>query len=91
MHTFGRVMAALLVTILITGCTDTRHVSLDMGSSQPVVEQEQPHNSYYHYIQSQIALKKDLLDQAIEQLSMAVDLDPETPYLQVELAQLYLQ
>jgi tetratricopeptide (TPR) repeat protein len=88
---FGRLIAVLLAYTFFTGCMDTRHIPRDMDSSPPAVEQEQPQNSYYHYTQSQIALKENRLDQAIEQLSMAVELDPETPYLQVELAQLYLR
>ena len=84
-------ICALFSCIFISGCTDVRHVPRDMESNPPIVEQEQPHNSFYHYTQSQIALKEGRLDEAIDELSTAVELDPQTPYLQVELAQLYLR
>ena len=87
----GLLVCILLVYTSLPGCTDTRHVFRDTDTRSPALEQEEPHNSYYHYTQSQMALKEGQLDAAIKELNMAVELDPQTPFLQVELAQLYLQ
>ncbi|MBW2411882.1 MAG: tetratricopeptide repeat protein [Deltaproteobacteria bacterium] len=50
-----------------------------------------PENQYYYITAAQIQRKKGNLDQAILLLRKALNLDPDSPYLQRELATVYLQ
>jgi len=50
-----------------------------------------PENQYYYFTAAQIQRKKGNLDQAIIMLRKAIELDAESPYLQRELATVYLQ
>ena len=50
-----------------------------------------PENQYYYFTAAQIQRKKGNLDKAIVLLRKAIELDPDTPYLQRELATIYLQ
>ncbi len=50
-----------------------------------------PNNPYYYFTTAQIERKKGNLDKTIVLLGKAIDLDPESIYLQRELATVYLQ
>ncbi len=50
-----------------------------------------PDNQYYYFTAAQVQRKKGNLDKAIVLLRKAIELDPESPYLQRELATIYLQ
>lgn len=50
-----------------------------------------PENQYYYFTAAQVQRKKGNLDKAIVLLRKAIELDPESPYLQRELATFYLQ
>jgi tetratricopeptide (TPR) repeat protein len=50
-----------------------------------------PENQYYYFTAAQVQRKKGNLDQAIVLLRKAIELDPDSPYLQRELATVYLQ
>ena len=50
-----------------------------------------PENQYYYFTAAQIQRKKGELDKAIVLLQKAIELDPDSPYLQRELATVYLQ
>jgi len=51
----------------------------------------QTESRYYYFTEAQIQRKRGNLDKAIMYLSQAIRLDPESPYLQRELALLYIQ
>ncbi|MEE8430850.1 MAG: tetratricopeptide repeat protein [Candidatus Desulfatibia sp.] len=48
-------------------------------------------NQYYYFTEAQFYRKKGSLDKAIQYMQKAVDKDPESSYLQKEIALLYLQ
>lgn len=50
-----------------------------------------PQNQYYYFTTAQIERKKGNLDKTIALLRKAIELDPESIYLQRELATVYLQ
>jgi len=50
-----------------------------------------PENQYYYFTAAQIQRSKGNLDKAIVLLRNAIKLDPDSPYLQRELATIYLQ
>jgi len=50
-----------------------------------------PENQYYYFTAAQIQRRKGNLDKAILLLRKALNLDPDSPYLQRELATIYLQ
>jgi len=50
-----------------------------------------PDNQYYYFTAAQVQRKKGNLDKAILLLRKAIELDPDSPYLQRELATIYLQ
>ena len=50
-----------------------------------------PENQYYYFTAAQVQRKKGNLDKAVLLLRKAIELDPESFYLQRELATVYLQ
>lgn len=50
-----------------------------------------PENQYYYFTAAQVQRKRGNLDKAIVLLRKAIELDPDSPYLQRELATIYLQ
>jgi len=48
-------------------------------------------NQYYWYTESQIQLRKGNLDNAVQFIHKAIEEDPESSFLKIELARLYLQ
>ncbi len=48
-------------------------------------------NQYYYFTAAQVQRKKGNLDQAVVLLRKAIELDPESVYLQRELATVYIQ
>ncbi len=57
---------------------------------QPEVSSERMDNNYYLYTEAQFALKKGQVDQAIQFLLKASEIDPASVFLNLELASLYL-
>ena len=51
----------------------------------------QTESRYYYFTEAQIQRKRGNLDKAIMYLNQAIHVDPESPYLQRELAILYIQ
>ena len=60
------------------------------GSLQPDVGSIRVDNSYFYYTEAQLALKKGEVDNAIQLLLKASELDPTSVFLDLELASLYL-
>ena len=50
-----------------------------------------PENQYYYFTAAQVQRKKGNLDKAVVLLRKAIGLDPESFYLQRELATVYIQ
>ena len=65
----------------VTGATKVEKPSISIRSD----------NHYYYFTEAQIQRKKGNLDKAIILLKKAVESDPESIYLQRELATVYLQ
>ncbi len=60
------------------------------GSLQPDVGSIRVDNSYFYYTEAQLALKKGEVDNAIQLLLKASELDSTSVFLDLELASLYL-
>lgn len=78
-----------MVIFFIFGCTFARDVPR-VQKDQPV-DIYQSDGRYYYYIESQIQQKKGNLDQAIDFLNKAIEIDPGAAFLKKELVVLYLQ
>ncbi len=50
-----------------------------------------PENQYYYFTAAQVQRQKGNLDKAVVLLQKAIELDPDSPYLQRELVTVYLQ
>ena len=87
-----RLKATLLLVLmshLATGCTlNTPNVISDETVPAPGFTSQ---GQYYYYLESQLQRKRGNLDQALALLKRAIELDPQTLYLQRELAVLLLQ
>ena len=91
MNRFSMKAILLLVTLshLAGGCTlDTQRVISNETVPTPEFTAT---GQYYYYLESQLQRKRGNLDQALVLLKQAIALDPQTIYLQRELAVLLLQ
>jgi tetratricopeptide (TPR) repeat protein len=79
----------IMVTLLFTGC------AVDLKTGKPINESPNTdysaENRYYHFTEAQLHRKKGNLDKAIFHLNEALKEDPESLYLQKEIAILYLE
>jgi len=81
-----------MVILFFFGCSQhikpPETLDQDRGEAAISVEHESP---YYYYTEAQIQQKKGNLDTAIDYLNKAIQEDPESSYLQLELALVYLR
>ena len=77
--------------LAITACT----VNTSQPTQAPDPEKRRvysrPDNQYYYFTAAQVQRKKGNLDNAIVLLRKAIAQDPESSYLQRELATVYIQ
>ncbi|MDF1591353.1 MAG: tetratricopeptide repeat protein [Desulfobacterales bacterium] len=78
-----------MVIFFISGCTFARDIL--RAEKEPPVNIYQSDGRYYYYIESQIQQKKGHLDEAIDFLNKAIEIDPGAAFLKKELVVLYLQ
>ena len=60
-------------------------------SQAQALPEERPTNSYYHFLEAQIQIKKGKLDEGIVCLKKALSGDPDSLYLEREIVSVYLQ
>ncbi len=83
-----------MVILIFSGCTQhmkpAETFDQDIGEEVAIdpVEHESP---YYYFTEAQFQQKKGNLDKAIDYLNRAIQEDPESSYLQIELALLYFR
>ncbi|UCD31803.1 MAG: tetratricopeptide repeat protein [Desulfobacterales bacterium] len=65
--------------------------SLAREIKEDVIGADQTESRYYYFTEAQIQQKRGNLDKAIMYLNQAIHTDPESPYLQRELAILYIK
>jgi tetratricopeptide (TPR) repeat protein len=85
----SRPLVILISAISVFACVPAVS-NTPQGSLPPEVGSERVDNSYYYYTEAQLALKKGQVDHAIQLLLKAAEIDPESVYLDLELASLYL-
>jgi tetratricopeptide (TPR) repeat protein len=79
----------LLIVLFAVGCT--------VNPIKPTPAKTKPHgfygpeNQYYYFTAAQVQRKKGNLDTAVVLLKKAIELDPDSSYLQRELVTVYLQ
>ena len=89
-HFFRRIISAFAIFFAV-GC------ALDSVDRPPEPERKipttyyGPGNEYYYFTSAQVQRKKGNLDKSIVLLRKAIELDPDSSYLQRELATVYLQ
>ena len=80
---------SIFIILFAVGCT--------MNSIKPIPANTKPHdfygpeNQYYYFTAAQVQRKKGNLDKAVVLLQKAIELDPDSSYLQRELVTVYLQ
>ncbi len=80
---------SIIILFFAVGCM--------LNPSKPTPAKTKPHdfygpeNHYYYFTAAQVQRKKGNLDQAIVLLQKAIELNEDSPYLQRELATVYLQ
>jgi tetratricopeptide (TPR) repeat protein len=86
----GFLAAVLVACFLFAACSSTQ----DKPAAKLVrhdIQADDIDTSYYHYIKSQLYLKRGNIDKAIHHLYQASQLDTDSLLLKVELAKFYLQ
>ena len=79
----------ILIVLFAVGCT--------VNPIKPTPAKTKPHgfygpeNQYYYFTAAQVQRKKGNLDTAVVLLKKAIELDPDSSYLQRELVTVYLQ
>ena len=86
----GCLAVVLLASIFFSGCASMQKKQTT-PLAQPDIQADDIETSYYHYIESQLNLKRRNLDKAIHHLANALELDSGSMFLKIELAKLYLQ
>ena len=83
----------LAAMIWVSGCMVHEKVTppLDRGVKEEDRGVIQAESRYYHFTEAQLQRKKRNLDKAIFHLNKAIEQDPESLYLQKEIAILYLE
>ena len=82
----------IMVILFLSGCAPDRKktLRLDESPADTVVDGVKPESSYYYFTEAQFHRNKGDLDKAVQYLYKAIQQDPESSYLQLELAILYL-
>jgi len=93
MHKLIGTLAAIICIILSLEACGLKKV--DSGLSEGASEgnqliMQQPANSYYWFMESELLKKQGRLDEAVSVMTMAIEKDPESLFLKKELAILYL-
>ncbi len=79
----------LIMLLMVISCS--QKVLKPQSDKQSLqIPPARPHNSYYYYTESQVAIKQGQIDRSIQLLKKASQLDPESVFLHMELATLYL-
>ena len=83
----------IMVILFLSGCAPDRNKTLRLDERQTgrAMDGVEPESSYYYFTEAQLNRNKGDLDKAIQYLNKAIQQDPESSYLQLELAILYLQ
>ena len=85
-------LAVILAVLFFSGCASFEQM-VSPGEKKPVegstadVKSQSP---YYYFIEAELQRKKGNLDKAIKNLNQAIELDPASSYLEMELATFYL-
>ena len=83
---------AVMVILIFFGCfpyqkaAQPLNKNLDETAENPL----SPENRYYYFIEAQLQRKRGNYDKAIQYLNKAIETDPQSTYLKLELATLYL-
>jgi len=80
----------LLIMLMATISCSPKSLSPSPGYQAPQTLPARPHNSYFYYTEAQIAIKQGQIERAVQYLKNASNLDPQSVYLHMELASLYL-
>ena len=78
----------VMVTLLFPCCSYFKDFT---PAGDKKIASTKPESRYYYFTESQLERKKGNLDKAIKHLNKAIEIDPESSYMQRELAFLYLQ
>ncbi len=79
----------LLIAMAVISCSP-KSLSPKSGYRPAKIPQARPNNSYFYYTDAQMAIKQGLLEQAVQSLKKASQHDPQSVFLYMELASLYL-
>ena len=80
---------AMILAISIFACAPTVS-DIPLGDFQSETNIQRKDSSYYYYTEAQLAIKKGRIEQAIQLLQKASEIDPRSVFLDLELASLYL-
>ncbi len=83
--------AVAAIVFLMTGCAVTTPGTDLQQSPEPSPTVQSSENSLYYYTESQLQMNKGHLDSALAFMQLAIAHDPDSMFLQRELAQLYWQ
>ncbi len=79
----------IIIIMLFSGCTFNKKITTPTEKKPNILIK--PSDRYYYFTEAQLKGKMGKLDDAILYLEKAIEKDPESSYLQRELASLYLQ
>lgn len=79
----------IMIVLMFSGCVSVKKKAPPV--EEKPVEFSEPGNRYFYFIESELEKKKGKPDMAIARLKKAIELDPESSYLQRELATLYFR
>jgi len=81
---------SLLAWVLIVVACSPNIFRVPRGNPPSETQPVRHINSYYYYTDAQLALKQGRVDQAIQSLTKASELDPASVFLYMELASIYM-
>jgi len=83
---------AVMVILIFFGCFPYKKAAQPLSKNLDETETDSlaPENRYYYFTESQLQRKTGNYDKAIQYLNKAIEADPESTYLRLELATLYL-
>ncbi|MBW1748875.1 MAG: tetratricopeptide repeat protein, partial [Deltaproteobacteria bacterium] len=82
-----------MVILIFSGCTQyvKPAETFDQDQGEAAIGPVEHESPYYYYSEAQFQRKKGNLDKAIDYLNKAIQEDPESSYLQLELALVHLR